>query len=238
MKAEITNRLHAAMDLSDEEQWQEAIVLFNQVIAEAPELSQAWIERGMTWLNLGENHKALQDFEKVLTLEPDYPGGRSWYASTLNDLQEHKKAAETKLAALRAQPDGKYNMGVSPQDWKTCADYYCAAGDFEKAAEVLQEYFEGYADKVRAYAVYETAPLRLYARLLLDKGDLQTALQKAKEAVASAHSNPADIEMYIEALIRNGNKGEGEKLLNEYVQDIHGGLETESIKGLRSLLQA
>lgn len=237
MSSELTRQLHQAIDLSDAEKWPEAIDLFTSILEKDPALSQAYFERGMVWLNLEQANRALQDFEKVLELDPEYPGGRDWYASTLDDLQDHAKAGDTKLTALRLLPDGKYGMGVSPQGWADCAGYFYKAGLKEKALEVLLEYFADYQAKVKDYVVYETAPLRLAARIYLEKGDPAQAQTYNLQAMESSHHNPADQEMNIEILIRLNQKETAQTLLSAYIQEVQGGVETENVLRLKKMLE-
>ena len=65
-------------------------------------------------------------------------------------------------------------------------------GDPVRAVELLEEYLERHAPRVAAYACYETAPLRLLARLLSEAGDVQRAAELRERARASPHRVPAD----------------------------------------------
>jgi len=78
-------------------------------------------------------------------------------------------------------------MGVCPQAWADCAEEFVKAGDSAKAIDLLEEYLARHAARVTAYACYETAPLRLLARLLADVGEPERAAELMARARASPH---------------------------------------------------
>lgn len=182
-----------AIDRSDEEDYEAAVELLTRAIEAEPRNPRAFHERAMAFLNLGRNREALSDFDRALDLDPKFPGARAWRAHTLRDLGEHLRAAEDWLRELRDYPDGPYEtMGVCPQTWADCAAEFANAGKPEQAVELLEEYLAHYASRVTAYACYETAPLRLLARLLEDRGDVKRAEELRMKARASPHRVPAD----------------------------------------------
>jgi hypothetical protein len=83
-------------------------------------------------------------------------------------------------------------MGVSPQSWADCAQQFALAGNPQRAIELLKEYLAQHAAHVTKYACYETAPLRLLARLLEQMGDTERAEEPRAKARASPHRVPAD----------------------------------------------
>lgn len=105
----------------------------------------------------------------------------------------------------QANPDGKYGMGEAPHRWAACAESLFKGGQADHAILVLEEYFKEHANKVDAYKSYETAPLRLYAKLLIHKGDFKGALAKIEEAMNSEHKVPADHEVFVEVNIKLEN---------------------------------
>jgi predicted Zn-dependent protease len=182
-----------AIDCSDEEDYEAAVKLLARAIDADPRNARAFHERAMALLNLGRNCEALSDFDRALALDPKFPGARAWRARTLSDLGEHLRAAEDWLCDLRDHPDGPHEtMGVCPQTWADCAAEFANAGEPGRAVELLEEYLAHYASRVTAYAFYETAPLRLLARLLEDRGDVKRAEELRMRARASPHRVPAD----------------------------------------------
>jgi Tfp pilus assembly protein PilF len=188
-----TRLIRKAIDCSDDGDYEGALKLLARAIEADPAKPQAYKERAMALLNLGRSREALSDFDRALELDPQFPGARAWRARTLRDLGEHRRAAEDWLRELRDHPNGPYEtMGVCPQTWADCAEEFARAGDPARAVKLLEEYLVQHASRVTAYACYETAPLRLLARLLADRGDRERAEELRARARASPHRVPAD----------------------------------------------
>jgi tetratricopeptide (TPR) repeat protein len=175
----------------------------------------------MALLNLNRDGEALPDFGRALELNPRFPGARSWRARTLASLGQHREAAGDWLQDLRDYPDGPHaGMGVCPQNWADCAEQFALAGNPGRAIALLEEYLGRYAARVTAYADSVTAPLRLLARLLLQAGEADRAVELARTAYANLqHRCPADFVVYGLALEAVGRKEESlqvaEKALRE-----------------------
>jgi predicted Zn-dependent protease len=193
MTAPATRLVHKAIDRSDEGDYEGAVKLLTRAIKADPSNAQAFHERAMALLNLGRGLEALLDFDRALELNPQLPGARDWRARTLRDLGEHRRAAEDWLRELRDHPDGPHEgMGVCPQTWADCAEEFAKAGDSALAVQLLEEYLTKHACRVTSYACYETAPLRLLARLLDERGEHKRAEDLRARARASPHKVPAD----------------------------------------------
>jgi predicted Zn-dependent protease len=185
--------IHKAIDRSDRGDYEGAVKLLTRAIKADQSNPQAYHERAMTLLNLNRDREALADFSKALELNPRFPGARDWRARTLAGLDDHRGAAEDWLQELRDRPNGPHEgMGVCPQTWADCAEQFALAGDPQRAIELLEEYLARYAAYVTRYACYETAPLRLLARLLDQTGDPERAADLRARARASPHRVPAD----------------------------------------------
>lgn len=189
-----------AIELSDDGKHKQALTKLNALIKAFPDKAQAYFERAMTLLNLDRDAKAAADLENALTLDPAYPGARDWLARIAAGQGKPLLAAETMLRELLGtKVDGRW--AVSPQKWADCAGYFLKAGAPQRAREVLDRYFERYAERVDAYKVYITAPLRTYAEILLSLGDAQNALRYAEQAIVAERHVPADEFTWIRCLI-------------------------------------
>ncbi len=184
------------MDLCDHGNIDDAITLFDAYLRDDPDSAHSYFERGRAYLERDDPRAAIEDFERALAIDDDFPGARDWRARALSDLEESIAAGEEKLRTLRSHPDGKYGMGVSPQGWADCARYFLDGVDRDRAKSVLEEYFDAYEAKVRKYVRYATAPMRLMATILLAEGDLERARALTERAVAHDHSCPRDHEVH------------------------------------------
>lgn len=189
--------IQRAIDLSDDERYTDAISLLTTAISIDPRIAQAYFERGMAYMNLDQNAAAAADFDRALSLDQDFPGARDWRARAAESLGDLRRAAEERLKDLRANPEGPHQgMGVSPQVWADCALALMNSGEHEAARQLLEEYFTTYAQKVTHYAMYETAPMRLLAKLLSDSGNVVEAVEYASRAYSSKHKTPIDVLTY------------------------------------------
>lgn len=185
--------IHEAIDRSDDGDDEGAVTLLTRAITADPSNAQAYHERAMALLNLNRDREALDDLSRALELDPRFPGARGLRARTRAGLGDHRGAAEDWLRELRDCPDGPHaGMDVCPQTWADCAEQFALAGDPARAVELLEEYLARHAGRVTAYARYETAPLRLLARLLEEAGDAARAAELRARARASPHRVPAD----------------------------------------------
>jgi tetratricopeptide (TPR) repeat protein len=189
-----------AMKLTDARKYAKAIEAYTAVIEKYPDYDRPYNERAMTRLHLDQNEEAVADFRRCLAINPDYPGARDWLARTLFGLKRFAEAAAEKREELRRRPEHP-GMGICPQSWADCADYYRAAGDDQAALAVLDDYFRDYADKVTKYACYTTAPMRRYAELMLDRGEPESAVRVMRKAFAHPARCPMDGLVWLRALV-------------------------------------
>ena len=184
--------IHKAIDRSGDGDYAGALKLLDRAIKADPANPQAHFERGMALADLNRDREAVAAFERALELNPVFAGAREWLARILRGLGEHRRAGEEWFRYLRHNPDGPPGMGVSPQSWADCAEQFALAGDAVRAVALLEEYLARHAARVTAYAGYETAPMRLLARLLEERGDAGRAAELRARARASPHRVPAD----------------------------------------------
>lgn len=195
-----------AIDLMDAGDCTSAIDLLTHVIVDDPDNARAYFERGMALMNLDRDADAIADFDRALAIDPGFPGARAWRARAAESLGDHQSGAEDRLTELRAHPDGRYKgLGVSPQEWADCVGAFINAGNHDKAKELLEEYFDQHAQNVTSYARFETAPMRLLARLLTQAGDISRACEFAHRAYSSKHRCPTDLLVYALTLEASGD---------------------------------
>lgn len=68
-----TTALNVGIDLYNKQDLDGALVQFNRVVEENPDLPDGYYYRGLVYLNKGQNAPAIADFKKLLDLAPDYP---------------------------------------------------------------------------------------------------------------------------------------------------------------------
>lgn len=203
---EATEWVQAAIDLSDAGDYDGARELSTRAAEADPDDAQAYFERGMVFMNLDREADAVADFSRVLEIDPEYPGALDWRRRALASLGEFRRAAEDCLRDLEDNPEGPHKgLGVNPQRWADCAENLAKAGESARAEALLETYFASHADKVTMYATYETAPMRLLAKLKLESGDGKAALAYARQAHSSEHQVPTDVVLLALALEASGD---------------------------------
>jgi tetratricopeptide (TPR) repeat protein len=210
-----------AIELSDAGKYRKAHDLLTKAIKLDGSIAQAYFERAISLMGMDRDRDALPDLDRCLELDPAYPGARDWRARALSSTGSLQLAAEERLRSLREHPNGPYpRMGVCPQEWADCAEAFAKAGDTARAVALLEEYLSKYARKVTAYASFETAPLRLLARLLLQAGEADRAATLARTAYSNIkHRCPMDFVVYALALEAVGDKQEALKVAEEALRE-------------------
>ncbi len=234
---DITAEILKAIDYSDDEEYQTAIDICSDIIEYDFSYDRAYFERAMAYLEIGKDNLAVIDFEKLIALNPTYPGGKDWYSRTLSRLGDFRSSATMKFSELRENPEGKYGMGISPQSWAECAENYYKAGDIDTAEEVLTEYFDKHLAKVDKYVRYETTPRRVLIKILLHKRRFEQALNESNQVMKSQYKVPADYELFIESLIANGQTQTAVQEIDFYVKNIQGGYENGTITRLKKIMK-
>jgi tetratricopeptide (TPR) repeat protein len=210
-----------AIDLSDAGNYHKAYSLFTQAIKLDRFSAQAYFERAMVLMNMDRVVEALVDFDECLKLNPRFPGARDWRARALETTGKLDSAAQERLQSLRDNPDGPHEgVGVSPQAWADCAEAFARAGDSKRAIALLEEYLAMHSKKVTSYARFETAPLRILARLMIQVGATDRAVVLARSAYSNIkHRCPMDFVVYGLALEADGEKEEALKIAEEALRE-------------------
>jgi tetratricopeptide (TPR) repeat protein len=209
-----------AIDFSNAGDYRKAHKLLTKAIKLDSSNAQAHFERAIALLNMDRDEDALPDLDRCLQLDPAFPGARDWRAKALTGTGSLQLAAKEQLKSLREHPNGKHaGMGVCPRDWADCADAFVKAGDTKTAVDLLEEYLAVHAKKVTLYARFETAPVRMLSRLLLDAGEAERSAHLARTAYLNKkYRCPTDFVAYALALEALGHKEEALKVTEEALE--------------------
>jgi tetratricopeptide (TPR) repeat protein len=225
MENQINEEILKAVELSDSGKNIQAIKILTTVLKKDKNNDRALFERSIAYLNLDKTNEAFDDLNNLIHINPDYPGARDWFARVCADNGDFVGAAEEKLKGLISNPQGRLGMGVSPNDWADCAMFFFNSGQIEKAIEVLEQYFIDFNKHVTLYKNYSTAPMRLHARILIEKGEYKKAYEWARKAYEDESRVPADISIFIKATALNGDIDLALTEYKKYINEIHGGFE-------------
>jgi len=98
--------IHRAIDLSDNERYTDAISLLTTAISIDPRIAQAYFERLMAYLNLDQNAAAAADFDRALSVDPNFPGARDWRSRAAESLRRLTSCRGRASQGPESQPRG------------------------------------------------------------------------------------------------------------------------------------
>ncbi len=132
-------RFDAALDLLEERRFVEAVEAFSELIALSPDMTGAYGNRGLAYLNLGMEEEARHDFETVLQLDPEDAMGHSMLAEVARFHGQPEDVLRHVNAALEINPD-------EPQAHFIRGWLFALAGQYEMAAIDLKRHIDLTAD--------------------------------------------------------------------------------------------
>ena len=94
-----------AIDHYDHERYEEAIPLFTRVLQTLPKYVKAYDKRGSCFYYLGDNQKALEDFNKAMTLDRKNSNLLFYRAMTYFKMNDFTRAVQDLNLFCKSEPD-------------------------------------------------------------------------------------------------------------------------------------
>lgn len=91
---QVNSMMKLGVEAMEMENYEVAIMAFNEVIKVMPDYSEAWNKRATVWYAIGKYDYALSDIERTLKLEKRHFGALSGKANVYIKLREYEKARE------------------------------------------------------------------------------------------------------------------------------------------------
>ena len=107
--------------LCDQEQWGEAAVIYEEVLRQSPEFTEAHTKLSYILHHLGDPEGALREAKSALTEYPDNAEAHRYAGVAYDDLQKSAAAEQEYREALRIKPDYAvvhYDLGILFYDRK------------------------------------------------------------------------------------------------------------------------
>ncbi|OZI62451.1 tetratricopeptide repeat-containing sulfotransferase family protein [Bordetella genomosp. 11] len=164
--------------------YDESATCLERVVAILPDSPEAHNNLGNTYKRAGRLADARAEYGKALALHPAYAEAHSNLAFLLSDLGEYAEAAEAAQLAIDYNP--------------RLADAYINMAGIEAARQRPDQALH-WIEALLAFAPLHAGGLLAKARLLLQCGQLQAALEAAGQAVAAAPQNADAYNMLGEA---------------------------------------
>ncbi|HID72247.1 MAG TPA: tetratricopeptide repeat protein, partial [Thermoplasmata archaeon] len=153
--------------LSNLELYDEAIKSFKKAF-EIKKDSEAWLELGRTYFNIGDYEKALKAYENGTKYFPSEPSGFVGKALSLIELSRFREAEEALLKALELDENNS-------RTWNHLGNVRYAMGDYEGAITAFNRAIS--LDKNYSGARFSLA------QVLKEMGDIERALEVYDDAV-------------------------------------------------------
>ena len=134
-KIAIVNRMHEAREQFLSGQTEASISALEKIVAEAPEVIDAWFRLGNAYLKAGKLESALATFRKTLEMKPDHDWAVAAMADTFVEMGRVDDAIVGYRQFLTRDPD---NDGVTYRMAETLLD----AGDLGGAAKAFKRVLE------------------------------------------------------------------------------------------------
>jgi tetratricopeptide (TPR) repeat protein len=119
----------------ENEQWDEAIEEFTEVVRLEPKNAEAYYNRGLAWEGKKEWHKAVSDFNAFLRLEPNDPDGYMSRSEALVNLGQSAAAIADLDSVLRLTPDDVEVYCIRGKLREDAGEYRLALFDYNLAAQ-------------------------------------------------------------------------------------------------------
>lgn len=133
-------RFEAALALLEERRYYEAVDAFSELVALSPDMTGAYGNRGLAYLNLGLDDAARNDFETVLQLDPGDAMGHSMLAELSRFADVPEETLRHVVEALELNPE-------EPQAHFIRGWMFARAGQYEMAVDDLERFVELSGDR-------------------------------------------------------------------------------------------
>ncbi|MDR1744650.1 MAG: tetratricopeptide repeat protein [Planctomycetota bacterium] len=133
-------RFADALVLLEERRFFEAVDAFSELVTLAPDMTGAYGNRGLAYLNLGLEEQARSDFETVIQLDPGDPMGHSMLAEIARFHGSLEDSLRHVARAIELDPS-------EPQAFFIRGWLFAKAGQFDMAADDLKRHLELIEDR-------------------------------------------------------------------------------------------
>ena len=203
-EAAIRAHIDEGFVLAQQGQYDEAIVHYNEAIAQAggDNAARAYVYRGIAYLNLGDQEQALQDYDTAIEQDPGYALAYANKGNALRQMGRYDEALEALNQAIDLDPDYVYAYNLRGVVYAELDEQERAIEDFDAA--------------IRINADYRWAPM--------NKGNALRELGRYDEALAVLEDTLSLFPDYAEAHYARGrvyaDLGEYERAVENYDEAI------------------
>lgn len=174
----------------------EAMDILNQILAENPNLADAYLGRAILLWDRGESERSLQDINTTLELDPEYAAAMAFRAQILFAEGDDENAMEAFNSAISLDPFDPVSYLGRAELYRKTGDMKQALRDLDSAQRVVPTFPDSYSSRAELRSeqgLYEESlhdfnqlvadqPLNLWHRpkrasVLINLGEYEDALQ-------------------------------------------------------------
>jgi tetratricopeptide (TPR) repeat protein len=175
--------------------WDKAVSYFNKIIEKEPAYKQVYLYRGMTYRQLKQNMKAVDDLTQAITEDETEFLAFCERGFCYYDLEKYEEAAaDLKYYVSKVDTAGVDAYRILGKSYFYLEQSRNAVNAFTKALEIAPDNFESYANRGLSYynlSDYSAAVRDLTKALELEPNNegVQAGLVAANEAIAKEQAN-------------------------------------------------
>jgi len=185
-----------------QENWADALTYFQKATAKNPQRTDAWLNIGYCYGNLGRHQDAVESYKQAIRIKPDFAEAHYNLGNAYYELGRYQDAIEAYKQAIRTKLDyaeAYYNLGVS------CGEL----GRYQEAIEAYKQAIRIKPDLAEAHSNLGVA----YGEL----GRYQEAIEAYKQAI---RIKPDYTEAHYGLGLSYSELGRHEKAIEAYKQAI------------------
>ena len=204
-KVKILERYRKAADLAGGLKYDEAVPIYQEILAEDPEMTDVWLQLAEVQIRRGDMLSAISAYKEVIKRKPKDAGSLIGAASALLRIGKHAEARQHAELAVSVAPAGAHEI---------LAKVALAEHDRDMARR----------EASLAQQADPTLPMPFYVEglILYNEGKYPEALGpllKAREALSGRTVQMNDLNYYIgDSLARMERYGEAERYLRDEVR--------------------
>lgn len=133
--------------------WKNSITLLTAVIDKEPELPFAYNNRGNAYRSKGQLEKAMQDFDRAVSLDPSYYRAYNNRGAVYSEMGRLDKAMEDIDRSLALNPRSDISYNNKGMVYGKTGSFDKAIEQFNKAIEMNPDYPGAYSNRGLAYSL-------------------------------------------------------------------------------------
>lgn len=149
--AKIKSKLWEARKLANEGEYEEAIDILTNIIADDIESAEIYELRGYIYDELEKYKQAVEDYNRAIDLNPEFHRAYHNRGTTRLNLDEYQQAIEDYTQAINLDPESAESYYGRGNTYRKLEEYERAVEDYTQAIDLDPEYAKAYHNRGVTY---------------------------------------------------------------------------------------